>query len=350
MRVSGIVVGYFGYSMENVKPENEAAFKRQLVDDVRSVPGVQNAAATTNTPLTGSSWGHGVRVDSIEGESKFTYASPSYLATMGVALISGRDFTAADTTGAPFVVIVNQTFVHTFLGATPPLGQLVHVRPEPQYPERTYEIVGTIADTRYNDLRGETPPLAFVPIDQFPVTAQGPGAAMMIATNGDPAAITTIRRAIANKHPDMILQFFNFQEGIRDTLVGDRMMAMLSGFFGLLAAILVVVGLYGVLSYLIAQRRNEIGIRIALGAHRWQVIRLVMRDTALMLLAGTVVGLPLTLLAGKSASAMLFGLKAYDPVTLIFAVALLAAIAVLASWVPARNAANLDPVVALRSE
>jgi predicted permease len=350
MRESGILIGYFGYQSEHIKPENEAAFKRQLVDDVRSLPGIQNAAATTTTPLNGNSWTHAVRVDSTEGDSKFTYASPTYFATMSIPLISGRSFTAADTTGAPFVVIVNQTFIRRFLNGKPPVGQLVHVRPEPQYPERTYEIVGTIADTKYNDLRGTIPPMAFVPIDQFPVTAQGPGVAMMIATNGDPAAIAAIRHKIAGEHPDMILQFLNFQQNIQDNLVGDRMMAMLSGFFGLLAALLVAVGLYGVLAYLIAQRRNEIGIRIALGAHRWQVISLVMRDTALMLLAGTAVGLPLTLFAGRSASSMLFGLQSYDPVTLGFAVALLAVIAVLASWLPARSAANLDPVAALRSE
>ncbi len=350
MKESGILIGYFGFPAGKLKPEDEAAYKRQLVEDVRNIPGIQNAAATTSTPLNGNSWTHAVRVDSIEGDSKFTYASPSYFATMGIPLISGRSFTAADTTDAPFVVIVNQTFIRKYLGTKPPIGQLVHVKPEPQYPERTYEIVGTIADTKYNDLRGTIPPIAFVPIDQFPVTAQGPGMAMMIATNDIPTAITAIRHKIEAEHPEMVMQFVDFQQNIQDGLVGDRMMAMLSGFFGLLAGILVVVGLYGVLAYLIAQRRNEIGIRIALGAHRWQVIALVMRDTALMLLAGTAVGLPLTLLAGRSASSMLFGLQSYDPVTIGFAVALLAVIAVLASWLPARSAANLDPVAALRSE
>ena len=130
----------------------------------------------------------------------------------------------------------------------------------------------------------------------------------------------------------MILQFDDFQQDIRDNLVGDRMMAMLSGFFGLLAALLVVVGLYGVLSYFITRRRNEIGIRIALGARRWQVIALVMRDTAAMLLIGIVLGTALALLAGRAATAMLFGLKPYDLATLGFAIVLLAVIAVLASW------------------
>ena len=350
MRESGILMGFFGYPAGKIKPEDQAAYKRQLVEDVRSIPGIQNAAATTSTPLNGNSWTHAVRVDSIEGDSKFNYASPTYFATMGIPLVSGRSFTAADTTGAPFVLIVNQTFVRKYLGSKSPIGQLVHVKPEPQYPERTYEIVGTIADTKYNDLRGTIPPIAFVPIDQYPVTAQGPGMAMMIAANDLPTAITAIRHKMEGEHPEMVMQFVDFQQNIQDNLVGDRMMAMLSGFFGLLAAILVVVGLYGVLAYLIAQRRNEIGIRIALGAHRWQVIALVMRDTALMLLAGTAVGLPLTLLAGRSAGSMLFGLQSYDPVTIGFAVALLVVIAVLASWLPARSAANLDPVAALRSE
>ncbi len=128
------------------------------------------------------------------------------------------------------------------------------------------------------------------------------------------------------------------------------MMAMLSGFFGLLAALLVVVGLYGVLSYFITRRRNEIGIRIALGARRGQVIALVMQDTAIMLVIGIILGTALTLLAGRAATAMLFGLKPYDLATLGFAIVLLAIIAVLASWVPAVKASKLDPIAALRSE
>jgi predicted permease len=349
-RESGITIGYLGYPFENVKAENEAAFKRQLVDDVRSVPGVENAAATTATPLNGSSWSHHVHVGTAEGSSKFTYASPSYFATMEIPIMTGRGFTALDTTNAPHVLIVNQTFVRKYFGGRQPLGQLVQVMPEPQYPERTYQVVGTIADTKYSNLREPTPPMAFVPIDQYPETAQKPGLAMMIASNDGPAAIAAIRRAIAGKYPNMILQFSDSQQGIRDNLVGDRMMAMLAGFFGVLAALLVVVGLYGVLSYFIAQRRNEIGIRIALGAHRWQVIGLVMRDTASMLAIGVILGTALALIAGRAATTMLFGLKPYDIATLAFAILLLAAIAVLASWLPALKASRLNPVDALRCE
>ncbi len=350
MRETGITIGRFGYPTEHIKPENEVAFKRQLMEDVRSVPGVENAAETTNVPLSGSSWSHGVHVDEVEGGSRFTYASPSYFSTMGIPIVTGRGFTTMDTTEAPHVLIVNQSFVEKYFGKTQPLGRPVQVMPEPQYPARTYEVVGTIPNTKYNDLRGNPEPIAFVPIDQLPETAQAPWAQMMIGTKGGPEAIASIRRAIGAKHPDMILQFSNFQQGIRDNLVGERMMAMLSGFFGVLAAVLVVIGLYGVLSYFITQRRNEIGIRIALGADRGRVVGLVMRDTAAMLAIGLILGTGLALIAGRAATTMLFGLKPYDAVTLVFSILLLAAIAVLASLLPALKASRLNPVDALRCE
>jgi predicted permease len=350
MRESGITIGYFGFDELKLKPENEAEFKRQLVEVVRNIPGVQNAAVTTNVPLSGSTWSHGVHVGAIEDGSRFTYADPRYFATMGIPLLTGRGFTDADTNGAPLVLIVNQVFIRKFIGTADPIGQLVHVMPEPQYPARTYQIVGTIPDTKYNDLRADTEPIAFVPAAQLPVEAQGPWAAVMIASNIGPGVNTAVRRTLESKYPGMILRFGDFQQGIRDNLVGDRMMAMLSGFFGLLAALLVVVGLYGVLSYFITRRRNEIGIRIALGARRCQVIALVMRDTAAMLLIGIILGTALALIAGRAATTMLFGLKPYDLTTLAFATLLLAIIAVLASWLPALKASKLDPVAALRSE
>jgi predicted permease len=350
MRESGITIGYFGFHTLKVKPENEAEFQRQLVEDVRNVPGIQNAALTTNTPLGGGMWSHAVHVGAIEASSRFTYVSPSYFATMGIPLLTGRAFTDADTNDAPLVLIVNQAFIRKFIGTAQPIGQLAHVMPEPRYPERIYQIIGTIPDTKYQDLREDTPPIAFVPAAQLPVDAQGPWVAMMIASNTGPDAIAAIRRTLEAKYPTMTLQFFDFQQRIRDQLVGERMMAILSGFFGILAALLVVVGLYGVLSYLITQRRNEIGIRIALGAKRGQVVALVMRDTAAMLLTGVVLGTALALLAGQAATAMLFGLKPYDLANLAFAIVLLAAIGILASLLPALEASNLDPVAALRAE
>jgi predicted permease len=350
MRESGVTVGYFGFQMAKIKPENLAAYKRQLVEDVRALPGIENATGTTNVPLSGSSWSHHVQVDALDGSSKFTYVSPSYFATLGIPLLTGRNFTDRDTNDAPLVLIVNQTFIRRYIRTSSPLGQHVHVRPEPQYPERTYEIIGTIPDTKYGDLRDETPPMAFVPIDQFPVTAQGSGIVMMFAARDRAAAVETVRHMFEEKHPETVMQFYDFEQGIRDNLVGDRMMAMLSGFFGVLAALLVVVGLYGVLSYFLAQRRNEIGIRIALGASRGRVIGDLLRDAAIMLLLGLVAGTVLAMLAGREASSMLFGLRPWDPMTLAASALLLGIVTLFTSLIPAVKAAHVSPINSLRSE
>jgi predicted permease len=349
-RVSGIVMGYFGFENEKLTPENLTIFKRQLVEQVRGLPGVENAAATTHFVLGGGSWSHHVDVGPLDGASKFTYVSPGYFATLGIPILTGRGFTDRDRNGAPFVLIVNQTFLRRFVAEASPLGQHVHVRPEPDYPERTYEIVGTIPDTKYGDLRAETPPMAFVPIDQFPVTAQRPGMAMMIATRDTTGVESAIRQVIGKKHPGMIMQFSSFEQGILDSLVGDRMMAMLSGFFGMLAALLVIVGLYGVLSYFLTQRRSEIGIRIALGASRGRVIGGLLRDATMMLLAGLAAGTALALLAGREASSMLFGLKPWDPFVLAASALLLGIVTLLTSLVPALKAAHVNPINALRVE
>jgi predicted permease len=350
MRESTITIGFLGFPSANIKQENMAAYKRQIVGDIRAVPGIDDAAGTTHVPLSGGSWSHTVRIGSSDGSCKFTYASPSYFSTMGIPLVTGRAITAADTTDAPLVLVVNQAFVRKYFSGASPIGQDVHVLPEPQYPERTYRIVGTVADSKYFDLREDAPPIAYVPIDQFPVTAQRPGLAVVFASRDKAASVDAFHRMLQAKYPGMVMQFFDFQQGIRDNLVGDRLLALLSGFFGVLAALLVVVGLYGVLSYFLAQRRSEIGIRIALGATRARVVAQVVRDAVAMLLIGLVVGTALALAAGREAGTMLFGLKSWDPGSLVIAAALLIAVTLVTSLIPAIKAARLDPVSSLRTE
>jgi len=226
----------------------------------------------------------------------------------------------------------------------------VHVRPEPDYPERTYVIVGIVADSKYSDLREDPQVQAFVPISQLPVTAQGPGMGMLIASRDPAAAQNTLRHMLDEKHPGSEMQFADFQQGILDHLVGDRLMARLSGFFGILAALLVVVGLHGVLSYFLAQRRSEIGIRIALGASRGRVVAAMMRSAAIMLAAGLVVGTVLAFFAAREAATLLFGLKPWDPVTFAAAAALLTVVTVVASLIPSLRAANVNPIDSLRAE
>jgi predicted permease len=349
MRESGITEGFLGFWQSNLPKERWADFQRELLDEVRSVPGVLNAATTTNAPLLGSSWEHGIRVGSQDGNSKFTWVSPDYFETMGIPVIQGRSLTRQDTASSQRVALVNETFVRRYLSGANSIGQTLRTSPEPDYPATVYEIVGVIPDTKYNDLRGQTPPMTFAPASQFP--GQGPWTSVMIRSNLAPAAVAAAaKRVIAEKHPDVVTQFADFQREIRDGLVEERLMATLSGFFGLLAALLAVVGLYGVISYIVAMRRNEIGIRMALGASRGDVVGIIVRQTLVLLALGVAVGVVLALAAVRSASSLLFGLEPNDPLTFVAASALLVTIALIASFLPARRASRVDPMVALRYE
>ena len=346
IRENNITIANFGFPSANIKMDNLA----QFVDAVRAIPGVENAAATTRVPLSGQDWQHDVEVGSVTGSSKFNYVSPTYFATLGIPLLGGRNFTKYDTNDKPLVVIVNQAFVRKYVSAPFPIGVQVRIRPEPLYPARICRIVAVIPDTKYADLRAAPPPQAFVPIAQLPVTAQNQGMAIVFASRDPAAAQTAVQRMLDAQYPGNQMQFSDFQQGILDHLVGDRMMARLAGFFGVLAALLVVVGLHGVLSYFLAQRRSEIGIRMALGASRGRVVTAMLGDACFMLGVGLVAGTALALLAGRGASTLLFGLKPWDPVTLAGAVALLALVTVVASLVPSLRAANVNPMDALRAE
>jgi putative ABC transport system permease protein len=349
MREAGITIANIGFQQSRVPPGRYEAFQRQLLNEVRSTPGILGAATTTHVPLIGGSWAHQVRVGSVEEWSMFTAVSPGYFQTMGIRLLEGRDFDRNDTQSSQRVAVVNQTFIRQFLGGADPIGKTLRTIAEPDYPSTVYEIAGVIADTKYSNLRDETPPMTFAPASQYP--ERGPWTAIMIYSNAPAAmAIAAVKHTVAQKHPEIVMEFTDFQTRIRDGMTQNRLMAMLSGFFGLLAVTLAVVGLYGVISYVVARRRNEIGIRLALGASRGHVVRMVMREAVWLLLIGLVTGTALSLAAGRSAGSLLFGLKPYDPLTLAAAGVLLAAVASLASFLPARRASRLDPMEALRDE
>ncbi len=346
MRERGITLAFFGFTDLKLSPDRYQDFKRDLLNEVRSVPGVLDAATTTNVPLLGGSWTHNIHVGTAEGASKFTWVSPDYFKTMGIPLQAGRGITQTDTGTSPRIAVVNQAFIRQFLRGANPIGQTLRTSPEPQYPATVYEIVGVIPDTKYNDVRGETPPMAFAPDSQFP--APGPWTAMMIYSNTSPE--TAIKSKLSSTYPGVTLNFTDFQSDVVGGLKRERLLAMLSGFFGVLAALLAMIGLYGVISYMIERRRNEIGVRVALGANRGQVLFMVMREAGRLLLIGVAIGTLLSLAAGRGAESLLFGLKPNDPTSLLAAIALLSAIAALASFLPARRAAKVDPMVALRYE
>ena len=349
MRQAGVIIGRFGFDQSGLEPERFPGFRQELVDEVKSVPGILNAASTIHVPLVGGSWGHILDAGPQEGWCYFTAVSPAYLATMGIPIIEGRDLSLRDTATSPKVAIVNQTFVRLWAGNRNPIGQTFRTRPEPGYPSTVYEIVGVVPDAKYNSLRGDTPPLAFAPDSQYP--PGGPWAAVMIHSSGDTAAaMARIRNRIKQWHPEVVMEFEDFQTRIRDGLVRERLLAMLAGFFGVVAAVLAMVGLYGMISFSVARRQREIGIRAALGAQRPQVVGMVMREAVALMSVGLVIGAAASLLAGQSAATLLFGLTPRDPRTLLGACLLLATITAIASFIPARRASRFDPLTALRQE
>jgi len=349
MRQGGIGVVFLGFQQSQVVPERFLEFQRGLLEEVRSVAGVVDAASTTNVPLWGGGWGHGITVGAIENGSMFTWVSPAYFDTMGIRLLQGRGLEPTDTQTSTRVAVVNEAFVRQFLQGVGPIGRTLRTHPEPNYPATEYEIVGVVPDTRYSDIRGDMPAQVFAPASQFP--APGPWLAVMIRADASPeTALAAVKARMRGAHPEIVVESTVFQARIREGLVRERLLAMLAGFFGSLAALLATVGLYGVVSYLVNGRRNEIGIRVALGAQRSEVIGMVMRDAARLVGAGVFIGTALALAAGRSAGSLLFGLKAHDPVILVGAALLLTAIAAGASFVPARRAARLDAMTALRSE
>ncbi len=348
MRESGITTAFLGFWQSDMPEQRWPSFQQELLQEVQSVPGVQSAAITTNIPLSGQSWEHGVQVGSERDTAKFTWVSPDYFRTMNIPVLQGRGFTAQDTSTSPRVAVVNETFVRRFLAGANPIGKTLRTEAEPSYPSTVYEIVGVIPDTRYSNLRDPAPPIAFAPVTQ---TNPGPWATMVIHSSLPTASLAAVAKLrLAEKHPDVLAEFSDFQRGIRDSLVQERLMAMLSGFFGVLAALLTMTGVYGVISYLVVKRRNEIGIRMALGATRWNVVAHVTRQTIFALSLGIAIGVILALFAARAAASVLYELRPNDPPTYVAAVALLILIALAGSFLPARRASRVDPIVAIRYE
>jgi predicted permease len=348
-RETGILRAYVIFRRLEIPPERYETFKRDLLEQIQSIPLVVSAATSTHVPLDGSTWSLGVRVGGVAGSSKFTWVSPGYFRTMQVPIVAGRDFTLRDTAQSQPVVIVNETFVRQFLGGGNPLGKTVRTNVEPHYPETQYEIVGMVKDTKYSGLRDEIPPEAYVPAQQYPDKYYFTN--VFLRFSGPPSAvISATREKLGQLYPAMKVEYHVYQTEIQNGLTRERLMALLSGFFGALAALLAMIGLYGVISYIIAMRRNEIGIRMALGASRQDVIGIVLRQTLGLLALGVGIGLLLAVAATSGARSLLYGLQPTDPFSLIGSAFFLTLVALAASFWPAYRATRYDPIKALRYE
>jgi predicted permease len=349
-RQKGILVAYVDLKRLALPTERCVPFIRDLLAAVKTVPLVESSATSTHIPLnSNSTWNLGVRVNGSEDSSKFAWVSPEYFDTMEIAIRSGRGFNDRDTQTSPHVAVINEAFLRKYLAGMNAIGKMIRTNAESGYPETEYEIVGVVKDTKYTDLREPTPPMVFAPADQFPDVR--PWAVLLIRFSSSPSvAIAAVKEKIAEVSPSIKTEFHVFQRDIENGLVRERLMALLSGFFGALAALLAMIGLYGVMSYIVAMRKNEIGIRMALGANRGIVVGIVVGQTLRLLAVGIGAGLVLAIAAAQGANSLLYGLEANDPLTLFSAAGFLAAVALVASYIPAYRASRVDPMNALRYE
>jgi putative ABC transport system permease protein len=268
---------------------------------------------------------------------------------MDMPLLAGRDFDSRDSASSPHVAIVTQSFARRLGLGDNPIGKRFRREATPRQPEILVEIVGLVRDSKYLNLREEFRPIAFLSIDQE--TGIGPDAQFLIRSSGQLSdLIAQVRSVVARTSPDITMDFRSFADTVAEGLTRERLMATLSGFFGLLGVLIAALGLYGVMSYLVARRTNEIGIRMALGADRGHVLSLILWQSAKLLAIGLAAGVVLALAAARAVSSLLFGLQPHDAGTLSLAVLLLAAVTVAASYLPARRAAGLEPIAALREE
>jgi putative ABC transport system permease protein len=347
-RQDHILVTDFDFSPLKLPPESQMAYKHELIGRVQAVSGVSSAAEVLLVPMGHSGWDN--NVDFPDGPQRqdltFNRVSPGYFRTMETPFLAGRDFNDADTPRSPRVAIVSEALARKFFAGTNPVGRVFHDAGEP---DKTYQIIGVVKDTKYYELREEPVAIIFVSFTQ----ANGPEEHSTLVIRSDQALlplISSIKRTANDMNPAMVLNFNIFKTQIREGLLRERLMATLSGFFGTLAAVLAMVGLYGVISFMVIRRRSEIGIRMALGANRNNILLMVLQEAAVLLGIGLAVGTGLTLAVGVAARSMLYGLKPSDPFTLGAASAAMAVVALAASLLPARRAATADPLAALRED
>jgi putative ABC transport system permease protein len=351
-RQEGMLVADLNLTNLKVPVARRLDFKRELLARVRALPGVIGAADANIVPISGNSWNEKIWLEGEEKGDSWSWVSrvtPDYFKTMGTKVLAGRDFDGHDTRDSLQVAIVNESFVRKFLHGQNPIGMRFQQQAFVGHASPMFQIVGLVKDSKYSELREDPIPIVYVPMaqedrpdnySQFLICSSLPPSVML----------PQVKEALLQAGPEMVLDFHVLQAQIRESLIRERLMATLSGFFGFLAVVLATVGLYGVISYIVARRTNEIGIRVALGAQRSDVIAMIMREAGILLAVGVAIGALLSLGVSRTAASLLYGLEPHDPSTVIVAVAVIGLVAAFASFLPAHRAAWLDPMAALREE
>jgi predicted permease len=323
-----------------------------LLDRLRTMPGVRSASAAQMLPVGGSLWDRRVQVEGYTfrpAESEqvgFNVIAPDYFSTLGTPLMAGREFSDRDTDTAPAVAIVNESFVRRFFGEGAALGRRV------TSVNVTYEIVGVVGDAKYQHLREGIIDTMYIPWMQRDDAQPSSYNYLARAVAGDPMRLAPgLDRLVREVDPVLRVRTARTYAAIVDqSIVTERIMATLGGFFGVLALLVAALGMFGVLAFQVARRTNELGVRMALGASRRTMMGLVLRDVVVMVVAGISIGAGVALVLTGIARKILFGLTPTDPGVFAVAASALAVAAVLAGWLPARRASRVDPLVALRHE
>jgi predicted permease len=336
-------------------PAGRRAVFDRVLENAAGVPGVAGVGFSTITPVSGSGWNGGVNVGGQRGAPDrarmtfFNAITPGWLGTYGTALKAGRDFDARDSASAPRVAIANEAFVARFVGGSP-VGYVVQVDMGPRDEDVPLEIVGVVENAVYRSVRDPVPPVLYLPWSQVHSGGAPASATLSLrAAAGSPMLLSrSVGEAILRANGDLSMTFRPLAAFVDGALVRERIMAMLSGFFGGLALLLAGIGMYGMTSYAVTNRRAEIGIRMALGADAAQVVRMVMRQFAILVAIGLVIGGAASIWSASYVETLLYGLPAKDPLTLAGAAGVLIATGAVAAWLPARRAARIDPARVLR--
>jgi predicted permease len=346
-----LLIAQVGFNRLKLEPERRLAFRDSLLERIKAMPGVEAVTDMDAIPLTGGGRGNNVwlegRTDDKIGSS-FNRVGLDYFKTLQLPLLSGRAFSTSDALNAPKAAIISQTLAR-LLREPNPVGRRLVVEETPLEPETAYEIVGVARDAKFEDLREEPLPVVYLASAQDPGPAAG---RQFLVRSSLPLAdiSAAVGRGLNEVNPGLDVSFQGFRLMVQESLLRERLMAMLSGIFGALALLLASIGLYGLLSYGVASRTNEIGIRLALGARNHNILTLILREAVLLVLFGVAIGVPIVLLVSRFARTLLFNLSPTDPISLFAAGLVLLVVALLASYLPARRAAKVDPLVALRYE
>ncbi len=325
--------------------ETGPAMLERLLAEVRSLPGVASATFSTHVPLGLGGWHSDslfVESGAQRGVIAYNFVAPGYFETLGIPILRGRAIAAQDGPADPPAVVVNETFVRRYWPGTDPLGQRI------RFFGVTRTVVGVTRDSPYRDFGRPVPPLAYAPIRQTYV----PAVMLQVRSTGDPRALEpAVRRVFERLDPDVpFTDVRTMAEQVDAALFLQHIGAGALSAFGALALVIAAVGLYGVLAYMVSRRTREIGVRVALGASRRDVVALVVGGAARYTAAGLAAGLLLAAGAAQVLRSQLFGVSPLDPVTFGAVIALLGAVALLAAWLPARRAARVDPIIALQAE